>query len=52
MKQTTKECKCGNTKLALLRTLRYKICPDCGCVIIWELDVGQPGLLHNDKTTI
>ena len=41
MKQTTKECKCGNTKLALMATLDKKVCPDCGKVIGWYKVDGQ-----------
>jgi predicted RNA-binding Zn-ribbon protein involved in translation (DUF1610 family) len=41
-KQTTKVCpECGNTHLALLRTLDQKVCTDCGKTIPWFLEPGQ-----------
>lgn len=38
---SSKECKCGNTDLVLLSSLRLKYCVDCWTEIQWPLDDGQ-----------
>jgi len=40
-KNTTKQCQCGNTQLALIQTQNLKWCPDCGIYIDWIKDEGQ-----------
>jgi hypothetical protein len=40
-KNTTKQCQCGNTQLALIQTQNLKWCPDCGTYIDWTKDEGQ-----------
>jgi len=46
-KVSTKKCpKCGNTKLALVRTHNVKWCTDCNFQIPWNLDPGQKPLLR------
>lgn len=41
---STKSCGCGNTHLALLRTLNLKYCVDCNNWIPWPLAPGQKPL--------
>ena len=46
-KVSTKSCqKCGNTKLAEIRTHNVKWCTDCSLKIDWYLDPGQKPLLR------
>lgn len=49
MTETTKQCKCGNTHLILVRTQNKKLCSDCGNVLDWFLDENQKPVGYNKE---
>ncbi len=48
--QTTKQCRCGSTRLVEMTSLNLKYCGDCGRWIEWRRDDGQPPLVGPSRT--